>query len=111
MISDMWFMSSNFCGNANDDSHGPGSDPNQHFAVAAGNGGNQSNALPLPWRTYCQKAPPNYVDFLAESSTFLEHATGADILETITSPTGGGQSGYGVSEIQTELLFSNLGSC
>lgn len=106
----LWLMSSNFGVNANNDVHGPGDEPNQHFAMATGKSANQPNPLPLPQWSHCQKAPRSYVDFLAESSTFLEHATGADMLETITSPIGGTRSVCGGSEIQTELLFNNLGS-
>ncbi|KAL9435855.1 hypothetical protein AB3S75_022010 [Citrus x aurantiifolia] len=105
-----WLMSSNFDGNANDESHGPGYDLNQPFVAEAGWDGNQHNSLPLPQWPYSWKAPRSYIDLIAESSTFLENATGADMLECITSPVGGAHSVYGGSEIQRELLFNNLGN-
>lgn len=105
-----WLMLSNFDGNANDESHGPGYDLNQPFVAEAGWYGNQHNSLPLPQWPYSWKAPRSYIDLIAESSTFLENATGADMLECITSPVGGGHSVYGGSEIQRELLFNNLGN-
>lgn len=105
-----WLMSSNFDGNANDESHGPGYDLNQPFVAEAGWDGNQHNSLPLPQWPYSWKAPRSYIDLIAESSTFLENAIGADMLECITSPVGGAHSVYGGPEIQRELLFNNLGN-
>lgn len=75
-----WLMSSNFGGSANDESHGPGYNLNQPFVVEAGWDGNQHNSLPSPQWPCSQKAPRSYIDFVAESSTFLEIATGADML-------------------------------
>ncbi|KAH9676360.1 bhlh domain-containing protein [Citrus sinensis] len=103
-------MSSKFDGNANDESHGLGYDLNQPFVAEAGWDGNQHNSLPLPQWPYSWKAPRSYIDLIAESSTFLENAIGADMLECITSPVGGAHSVYGGPEIQRELLFNNLGN-
>ncbi|KAH9676358.1 bhlh domain-containing protein [Citrus sinensis] len=105
-----WLMSSKFDGNANDESHGLGYDLNQPFVAEAGWDGNQHNSLPLPQWPYSWKAPRSYIDLIAESSTFLENAIGADMLECITSPVGGAHSVYGGPEIQRELLFNNLGN-
>ena len=99
-------MSLNFGGNANDVSYQPEDDPNQHFVVAARRSENQPNALYSPQWTQFQKAPPNYVEFLAENSTFLENASGSDILESITLPVGGTQSVDGLAEIPRDFLFN-----
>ncbi|TXG63608.1 hypothetical protein EZV62_010602 [Acer yangbiense] len=98
-------MSLNFGGNANDVSYQPEDDPNQHFVVAA-RSGNQPNALYSPQWADFQKAPPNYVEFLAENSTFLENASGADMLESITSPVAGTQSVDELAKIPRDFLFN-----
>ncbi|KAK1560076.1 hypothetical protein Q3G72_021872 [Acer saccharum] len=99
-------MSLNFGGNANDVSYQPEDDPNQHFVMAATKSGNQPNALYSPQWTHFQKAPPNYVEFLAENSTFLENASGADMLESIALPVSGTQSVDGLAEIPRDFLFN-----
>ncbi|KAJ0111209.1 hypothetical protein Patl1_03421 [Pistacia atlantica] len=105
-------MSLNISGNGNGVSYGSEDDPNHHSLMEAGRIINQPNALPLPSWTHFPKAPHNYVESLAENSTFLENATGADMLETITSPICSIKSVYGISEMQRELLFNDLGkSC
>ncbi|KAJ0053890.1 hypothetical protein Pint_03361 [Pistacia integerrima] len=105
-------MSLNISGNGNGVSYGSEDDPNHHSLVEAGRIINQPNALPLPSWTHFPKAPRNYVESLADNSTFLENATGADMLETITSPICSIKSVYGISEMQRELLFNDLGkSC
>lgn len=105
-------MSLNISGNGNGVSYGSEDDPNHHSLMEAGRIINQPNALPFPSWTHFPKAPRNYVEFLADNSTFLENATGADMLETITSPICSIQSVYGIPETQRELLFNNLGkSC
>ncbi|KAJ0053274.1 hypothetical protein Pint_02339 [Pistacia integerrima] len=79
-------LSLNISGNGNGVSYESEDDPNHHSLMEAGRIINQPNALPLPSWTHFPKAPRNYVEFLADNSTFLESATGADMLETITSP-------------------------
>ncbi|KAL5796753.1 hypothetical protein ACOSQ2_001573 [Xanthoceras sorbifolium] len=102
-------MSLNFGGSANDASYQPEDNPNRHFVMAAGRIGTQLNALSSPQWTHFQKAPHNYVEFLAENSTFLENASGADMLQSITSLAGGTQSVDGLSEIQRDFLFNDPG--
>ncbi|KAH7577513.1 hypothetical protein JRO89_XS01G0260900 [Xanthoceras sorbifolium] len=102
-------MSLNFGGSANDASYQPEDNPNRHFVMAAGRIGTQPNALSSPQWTHFQKAPHNYVEFLTENSTFLENASGADMLQSITSLAGGTQSVDGLSEIQRDFLFNDPG--
>ncbi|XP_044501486.1 transcription factor bHLH7-like isoform X2 [Mangifera indica] len=102
-------MSLNIGGNCSGLSYGPEDYPNQQSLMEARRISSQPNALPLhPWTNF-PKAPRSYVEFLADNSTFLENATGADMLETITSPICSTQSDFCVFQTQRELLINNLG--
>lgn len=102
-------MSLNIGGNCSGLSYGPEDYPNQQSLMEARRISSQHNALPLhPWTNF-QKAPRSYVEFLADNSTFLENATGADMLETITSPICSTESDFCVFQTQRELLINNLG--
>lgn len=103
------FMSMNFDGKANEVSHLPEDVPAQHLAFADGESGEQINALPLPheW-IQTPKFSHNYVEYLAESSTFLPKATTEDMLESIPSNVGGIHAVVGgISEIQSDISYNN----
>ncbi|KAE8009693.1 hypothetical protein FH972_006117 [Carpinus fangiana] len=103
------FMSMNFDGKANEVSHLPEDVPAQHLVFADGKSGEQINALPLPheW-IQTPKFSHNYVEYLAESSTFLPKATTEDMLESVPSNVGGIRAVVGgVSEIQSGISYNN----
>jgi len=101
----------NFGGKANEVSHLPEDVPAHHLAFADGKSGGQINALPLPYEwIQTPKLSHNYVEYLAESSTFLPKVTTEDMLESTPSNVGGIHTVVGgVSEIQGDISYNSLG--
>jgi hypothetical protein len=94
-------MSMNFGGKANEVSHG----------FCGWKKWGQINALPLPYEwIQTPKLSHNYVEYLAESSTFLPKVTTEDMLESTPSNVGGIHTVVGgVSEIQGDISYNSLG--
>ncbi len=100
-------MSMSFGGKANRDSHVPEDDPTQHFVLADGKCGNQTNGLTLPQWIQTPKLSHDYVEYLAESSRAHPKATTEGLLESIPSTVSGIHAGVdGVSEIQNDILYN-----
>ncbi|ONH93641.1 hypothetical protein PRUPE_8G243500 [Prunus persica] len=101
-----------FCGDAAIDvSQATGDDPSQQVIMAAEGTAYQTDDLFSPWWT--EKPKPsldslNYVEFQAESSTFLPKDRSEDILESIPLSVSGIDDVGGVSEFQREVLYSSL---
>lgn len=76
--------------------------PNQNLVLGAAS----FNGLSSPHWNHLHESPPSFVELLNENSSFLEKASGADMLQTLTSTIAGHtQSVEGLSECQSDLLL------